>query len=104
MRYIFGRSDGSVVVSVARAASCQQFEGGEDGGPAVEREDGGDQVDCQGDGAVDGVDIEECHHHHDTHRAGQDDVQHGQDEEWDQQRPHLSWSVKLCRVDIAALL
>ena len=53
---------------------------------------GTDQVDSKADHAVDDVDVEERHDHHDADCAGQDDVHHAQDQEGDHQAPHLQTS------------
>jgi len=90
LRDLFGWSDRTVDVPRLVEAGPQILVGGEDGGPAVEADHGGQQVDHGGHAPVDQLDVEQGHHHHDPHRAGQDDVQHAQDQEGDHQTPDLT--------------
>ena len=85
---VFGRSDRAVGVAqgVARA---QVLVGGEDGGPAVEADDGRDQIHGEAHQAVDSGQLEQGHHRHDAYGAREDHLEQREDEERDQEAAHL---------------
>ena len=89
LRNVFGWRDGTVGVAGAPGAGVGQvLVGGEDGGPAVEAHHGRDEVHGEAHQAVDCGQLEQGDHDHDATGPGEDDVEHGEDEEGDHEAPH----------------
>ena len=87
--HLLGDGDGAVSVALVVSRGTQVLVGRQHHGPAVEGDEGRDDVDHGGHHPMHGVDVEESHHHQDAHSAAEDDVHHALDQEGDHQAADL---------------